>query len=328
MDVDITYRESSTLYRLLTEDTQDMVLVTDREGVIRHSSIPCGAVDAPFPAQILGRPIEELVDSAYAAGIRGEHDATIAGRASGKGLEFSAPSASGEQRWFELRMRALADEQGQIYGTIGIVRDIEDRRKLQDQLFQAAMTDPLTGLTNRRAFISMLHYLVERNIGGCLAIFNIDYFRAINMQHGLACGDETLVAFSNLLRSLMRSEDIVSRIGGESLGILLPQTQPEAALAICRRVNAHLAGVTLSLRDKPVSFTASAGVARIGGSVDGTLSRAELALFLAKAKGRNRVELEERPRTPWAKPCAYGIASDRHELPAADRHRELASRRA
>lgn len=305
MEVGFTDQESSALYRLLTENSRDMVLKTDREGLIRYASASCAQLGLAVAGPLVGSCLVDLVDSGYVATIRQEHEAAVQGLPHGNGIEFPTSSLHGAERWFELRMRSLTDDHGRVYGALSIIRSIEERRKLEDQLFEAAMTDPLTGLTNRRAFISMLQYLVDKRICGCLAIFNIDHFRAINIQHGLSFGDEALVAFANLLRGLMRSDDIISRIGGESLGVLLPQASPDQAMAVCRRVIAHLAGLRLPVGGKSLSFTASAGLARFGQTLDSTIASAELALFLAKAKGRNRVEMEENHHTNWARPGAY-----------------------
>jgi diguanylate cyclase (GGDEF)-like protein len=157
------------------------------------------------------------------------------------------------------------------------------------------MTDPLTGLTNRRAFIAMLQHLVDERIEGCLALFAIDHLKAINMKYGQAMGDEVLVAFSDVLRSLVRSQDTISRIGGESLAVLLPQAAPKQAQAVCQRVIATLSEIRKKAGSSGFTTTASAGVARIGESLDDTLKRAEMALFFAKATGRNRLEMASEP---------------------------------
>jgi GGDEF domain-containing protein len=87
------------------------------------------------------------------------------------------------------------------------MRSIDERRCLEEQLFTAAMTDPLTGLTNRQAFIAMLQHLVDQRIDGCLAVFDIDHFRAINMQYGQFAGDDVLVVFAELVRDMMRKQE-------------------------------------------------------------------------------------------------------------------------
>jgi diguanylate cyclase (GGDEF)-like protein len=189
-------------------------------------------------------------------------------------------------------MRRLVDERAQAYGALIIMRSIEDRRAFEEQLFAAAMTDPLTGLTNRTAFVAMLQHLLEQEVQGCLAIFAIDHFKAINMKHGQAVGDEVLVQFADIMRSRMRSTDIISRIGGESLAVMMPTASSEQTEALCQRLLDGLGDIRHGTGSSAFSITASAGVARIRGTLDDTIKRAEMALFFAKATGRNRLELD------------------------------------
>ena len=143
----------------------------------------------------------------------------------------------------------------------------------------------------------MLQHLVDEDVGGCLALFDIVYFQAINMQYGQSVGDKVLVVFAELLRTMTREDDIVSRIGGECLGVLLPGVTAADTQEVCQRIVATLSELRREVGGDSLSITASAGVSRIGNSVDDTIKRAELALFLAKAKGRNRLEMESAPRS-------------------------------
>lgn len=295
MGVNFTARESSALRILLAENANDIILKTDRRGYILHASPSIERWGLPLPGSLTGTHILHLAHPSCAAQLRREHAAVIDARQDGGWTEFLALAADGRESWFEIRMHCLLDEANQAYGAVSLLRSIEERRRLEDQLFTAAMTDPLTGLTNRRAFIAMLQHIVDKRIHGCLAVFDIDYFKAINMQHGQAAGDEVLLAFSDLLRSLMRAEDIISRISGEKLSVLLPHVSAAEAEAICRRIIAALAEIRSSAGADSFPITASAGITPIGGTLDTTLKRAELALFLAKAKGRNRLEIDASP---------------------------------
>ena len=299
MEVKFTPRDTSVLYRLLAEDTTDIILKTDRKGYILHASPGIRRLGLALSGQLIGNHIVDLVAPAFSAIVKAEHDAAIAGGQRGRWIEVPALTGTGEKRWFEIQIRALFDEDDRVTGAISVMRNIDERKALEEQLFAAAMTDPLTGLTNRKAFIAMLQHLVDDQIGGCLALFDLDHFKTINMQFGQSVGDEVLVAFSDLLRTMMRSDDIVSRIGSESLGVLLPRATPDQAEAICARVITALSEIRQTAGSSGLTITASAGVARIDGSLDDTLKRAELALFFAKAKGRNRLEMDEGLRFPW-----------------------------
>jgi diguanylate cyclase (GGDEF)-like protein/PAS domain S-box-containing protein len=300
MRAEFTLDESSILYRLLAENTTDIILKTDRQGFIVHATPAIEQFGVRLPSLLIWPNLRDLVDPPWRTAVEDEHHAVISGQETGEWIELRASLPDGCARWFEMQMRGLRDDAGAPYGALVIMRSIEDRRGHEEQLFAATMTDPLTGLTNRRAFVAMLEHLVTAEAGGCLAIFAIDHFKAINLQYGHSVGDDVLVAFADFLRTLMRADDIVSRIGGESLGVLLPKATPDQAEALCRRTIVTLSEVGHAAGGAGLSVTASAGVARIRSSVDDTIRRAELALFFAKAKGRNRLEMHEEARLPGA----------------------------
>lgn len=297
MGVNFTPRESRVLYRLWAENTADIIVKTDRDGFVVHATPAIERMG--FPLQRGSgqrgsgrRHVLDLVDPSRGAAVMAEHQAAIAGRQDGAWVEFPARRNGGRERWFAIQLRGLADERGAIYGAVGIVRSIEERRGLERKLFAASLTDPLTGLTNRSAFVTMVRHLLEGQVACCLALFDIDHFKAINLRCGQAAGDAVLVAVAGFLRSLTRSEDIISRIGSESFGILLPRVQLEVAEATCREVVRTLSDISGAAGKVSLPVTVSAGLTRIDGSLDETMKRAELALAVAKAKGRNRLETD------------------------------------
>lgn len=298
MNMNFTVQESSALYGLLTEGTSDIVLKTDLHGAIVHAS-PAFQRLGFRGSHVSGAPnLLDIVEPSHREDIARAHSAALEGRESGDWIEFPAVTSDERQHWFEIQARALKDESGAVYGALSIMRSIDERRHLKDQLFAATYTDPLTKLTNRAAFISMLQHMIDKRIDGCLALFSIDFFRTINMKHGQAVGDKVLVIFADLLRELLRSEDMISRIGSERFAVLLPRTSPHQAQAICHRVVATLANLRKEIAGVRVNITASASIAHIADNLDNTLERAELALFCAKAKGRNRLEIEKEKPVP------------------------------
>jgi diguanylate cyclase (GGDEF)-like protein/PAS domain S-box-containing protein len=296
MSVRLTALESTALYDILAESTTDIVLKTDRKGFIEQASPALEDLGFLLPSMLIGPHLLDLVHPSAAAAVKAEHAAAANGRRTRKWIEFPAIKQAGKEQWYEIQMRGLSNGQGRIYGVLSIMRSIDDRRCLKEKLFAAAMTDPLTGLTNRPAFVSMLQHLVASRTGGCLALFNIDYFRAINMQYGQSVGDEVLVVFAELLKTLMGSKDIISRIGGETLAVLLPRATPCRAEAKCRRITGALDEIRRTVGPKSLAITASAGISPIAESLDDTIRKAELALFFAKANGRNCLEVDNGPR--------------------------------
>jgi diguanylate cyclase (GGDEF)-like protein len=159
-----------------------------------------------------------------------------------------------------------------------------------------AATDGLTGLPNKRAVTDALKRtfaqatMSKSPLG--LLLLDLDHFKQVNDQHGHAAGDQVLASVGAALRSVLRNRDFAGRNGGEEFAVLLPDTDIGAALEIAERVRAAIAEITLPGTDVPV--TVSVGVAGFPDHAS-TLERlerlADAALYVAKRRGRNRVEL-------------------------------------
>ena len=166
--------------------------------------------------------------------------------------------------------------------------DISRRKILERRLRMLVETDSLTGCWNRRRFDNDLkHYsnLAERYgyTHSCLALIDLDHFKAINDNHGHDQGDSALKEVAELLRNNCRDTDIVARVGGEEFAILMPETDlPEAFEAMYRLKEVIAKGTTLNL-------TVSCGVSEIQAQAEATYRSADKALYRAKGNGRNRV---------------------------------------
>jgi diguanylate cyclase (GGDEF)-like protein len=169
-----------------------------------------------------------------------------------------------------------------------------------------AATDGLTGLPNKRAVTDALKRTFAQAATMmaplALILLDLDHFKQVNDQRGHAVGDQVLASVGATLRGVLRSGDFAGRNGGEEFAVLLPDTGIDAAAEIAERVRAAIAEISLPGAD--VSVTASIGVAGFPGHAS-TLDRlerlADAALYLAKRKGRNRVELAE-PAPPGPAP--------------------------
>lgn len=292
MEMVLTPQDSSVLYSFLADSGSDIILKTDLDGRVLQASPGLALLGYSIAPLEPGLRLRDLVDAQYAVAVREGHDAVIGGRDGSGWLEVQAQSSDGDEHWFDMQMRGLRDSDGMICGALTIMRSTDERRTLENRLFAAEMTDPLTGLTNRKAFVTMLQHLVDEGTNGCVALFDIDYFQSINMQHGQSVGDKVLVLFADLLRSMVRENDIVSRIDGECLGVLLPGTSQAEARELCNRIVTTLSDLRREGKGGNLAITASVGLSHIDQTVDDTMRRCELALFLAKAKGRNRLEVE------------------------------------
>jgi diguanylate cyclase (GGDEF)-like protein len=161
------------------------------------------------------------------------------------------------------------------------------RTDLLVQLQATARTDALTGLPNRRVWDEDLDRELARarRHGGnlCLAMLDLDRFKAFNDHHGHQAGDQLLAATAIAWRPALRTTDTLARYGGEEFAVLLPHSDEEGAMTVVERL----------LEVVPLGQTASAGVAVWDGREDATqlLARADAALYQAKGAGRNRALL-------------------------------------
>lgn len=188
--------------------------------------------------------------------------------------------------------------------THNYLRVIEaDSQQLSDELTRIhllSLTDDLTGLPNRRAFMRRLLDEVGRvqRYGNplSLALIDLDGFKAVNDKFGHAAGDEVLRVFSGEILSIFRHHDMVARYGGEEFAVLLPNTHVEGALRALRKVQKRAdetsfqqGGSTLPLP----SFSAGLSLYRPGETPENFIQRADHAMYRAKRLGRNRIESDQ-----------------------------------
>ena len=181
-------------------------------------------------------------------------------------------------------------------------RDRVRLERLNTELQHLATVDPLTGAWNRRHFLELANRELERarRYGRplCALMLDVDHFKRINDTHGHATGDAALVALTDACRITLRSSDLLGRLGGEEFAVLLPETTMENACEVAERLRCAIAAIALPApAGGTVELTASIGVAAADPqetSVEKPLSRADEALYRAKAQGRNRVAQIER----------------------------------
>jgi diguanylate cyclase (GGDEF)-like protein len=171
------------------------------------------------------------------------------------------------------------------------LRAAERLASMHRDLLQLATLDPLTGIFNRRAFFEgATAALAQRPPGGAVAaiMLDIDHFKRVNDVHGHAVGDRAIREVASLVAG---TGEIVGRLGGEEFAMLLPGRDLAGGREIAERLREEIMAVRLPLEDKVVIFTSSFGVSewQPGESVDDILRRADMALYSAKAAGRNRV---------------------------------------
>ncbi len=296
MRAEFTTKERLAGYGLLARHSSDIILKTDQQGFVLAASPALEQLGLAPPAMLIGPHLRELVHRDYRDLLEAEHRRAMAGHSSDHWIEVRAAHAGQDGQWFEFQVRPMSDPSGLIYGALVVLRCIAMRKSLEERLFAAEFTDPLTRLSNRIAFVTMLEHLVSGAEQATLALFDIDHFMRLNMRFGQNAGDDLLVAFAGLLRAMTRSEDIISRVSGERFAVIMPGLLPEAAAAACVPIVETFAEAGRAALGGSFAVSTSVGIAAISLSADDTVKQAELALFLAKAKGRSRIETS--PRSP------------------------------
>jgi len=162
----------------------------------------------------------------------------------------------------------------------------------------AAMVDPLTGISNRRAFLHDASLLAKRHIANprpvAVLLIDLDHFKSINDRFGHAIGDRVLAIFADAARKSMRGSDLVGRLGGEEFAAVLTETSREKAVEVAERIRLIFAQMAGEVDALPVGATVSIGLVHcLDRTLDipDLLTRADHALYYAKERGRNRVEV-------------------------------------
>jgi diguanylate cyclase (GGDEF)-like protein len=179
-----------------------------------------------------------------------------------------------------------------ILGIAFLLNRVTHSEKL---LVRIATTDPLTGIFNRRHFMSMLareHHRAERyKTTFSLLMLDIDHFKRINDTYGHPVGDEAIKAMAGAASKHLRPTDLIGRFGGEEFVVLLPHTEEGGAVVAAERIRESVGKVVVNAGDKEVRFTVSIGAAtytrRV--SAEALLNCADQALYAAKTGGRNQV---------------------------------------
>ena len=250
------------------------------------------------PEEMTGRPVEDFIldeDRPVLA-------ATIASQ--GRSVMLRMLKKDGSTVWMENRATLVCDSTtGEPKEWVVTMRDITERKVLEQELSALALTDGLTGLPNRRAFDEALErewkLTLREGAQISLLLLDIDHFKEFNDQYGHQVGDDCLRAVTAAVRGVLRTSDIAARYGGEEIAVILPSTDTPGAVAVAEKVRSAIEALQITHGGNPEGggwVTASIGVAtalsRQGGTMrmpESLLLAADSALYKAKREGRNRV---------------------------------------
>jgi diguanylate cyclase (GGDEF)-like protein len=173
-----------------------------------------------------------------------------------------------------------------------------ERARLFQEVQSLALTDPLTGLQNRRSLFELGRIEFSRaqrmKRPFCCMMLDLDHFKLINDNYGHPVGDQVLQQFAKRCQSSVREVDLIGRYGGEELVILLPETDSETAILVAERLRASVEETPMKVSGQELNVTVSIGISRKDENtleLETLIARADQAMYIAKHKGRNRVAI-------------------------------------
>ncbi len=200
----------------------------------------------------------------------------------------------GDIRWVEFLGNVRQGSGGRPEQFAGIAVDIRARKQEEQRLRKEAVTDPLTGVMNRRKFLSTLQEQVDRSLDEgfvfALLLLDIDCFKGLNDRYGHVVGDHALRHFVEVCDRVLHRQGTIARLGGDEFAVLLPGIGLEEARSIGERLRRTVVASPFFSGDRDVLMTTSVGVVAHEGGVTASariIESADLALYAAKKGGRN-----------------------------------------
>jgi diguanylate cyclase (GGDEF)-like protein len=269
----------------VSRDADADVVVIDADGVaLARARFPGARIVARVPRRAEIAPALARADDAI---VEAEDPAELCARA----LAWSRLAADDRRR--AARSEALARR------VRALEASLSDLARRHAEAAELAKTDELTRLGNRRSFGEALAWALEfaARHGGVLSVvlLDVDGMKAVNDDHGHAAGDAALCRVADVLRASVRAVDHAARLGGDEFGVVMPATHADDAASVAERVRDRVDSL---LQPGGGRLTASLGVAgwrggRGHGAPDmDVVARADAALYAAKRRGRNRVEVD------------------------------------
>jgi len=290
-------RESEQLFRAIVENVGDLVAMLDPSGKRLYNSPSYRTLFRKGDIQPGSNSFEE-VHPDDRQNIKAIFRRTVE-TGQGERAEYRLILEDGAIRHIESEGRAILDAEGKVSKVIVVSRDITERKKKETELLEMATTDFLTGLPNRRHFVARLEDELARmqrigSLRAAVLMLDLDHFKRVNDRFGHDTGDQLLRHLASLIRSELRKIDTVGRVGGEEFAVLLAGADPAAAEAFADRLRQKIESSPLAQGKDAIGLTVSIGVSPVlAADTDATaaLIRADRALYRAKEKGRNRVEI-------------------------------------
>lgn len=292
---------SERRHRLLVENAWDVIWTMGLDGAITYVSPAIQRVRGLTPEEAMVQPLEEIHPPADAAQTMEYFTALFTAIATGDEL----PTFHGEKQYYrkdgsimfgELQVIPHIDEEGNVVEILGVSRDISDRKMYEQELRRMAVTDPLTGVWNRRHAEALLtaDLAQARRTQSPLTVLmvDVDHFKHINDSFGHESGDRVLIEITEILREGLDAADTVSRWGGEEFVLVLRDCDLTTGRRIADELRKDVQSTTAH-SGHPVTISVGGAPFKEQDVVSTLLDRADRALYEAKRAGRNQVAVVE-----------------------------------
>jgi diguanylate cyclase (GGDEF)-like protein/PAS domain S-box-containing protein len=290
---------SDRRFRSLAQNSTDVNMVVDGAGVITFESSAVASVLGYAADSRVGQHAFDVVHEDDRSSV----DRLLADVVRTGGAEATAEvrqrHADGSYRWTEVHLTNLIDDPS-VAGVVVNYRDVTHRRQLEEELRHQAFHDSLTGLANRALFIDRVEHAMSRRRGFALPLavlfIDLDDFKTINDSLGHGEGDTVLVAVAHRLEEVLRSGDTVARMGGDEFAVLLEDAgEADAPADVAERLRAALQ-TPFGRGRNDLFVRASIGLTAWHSSdesAEDLIRNADIAMYMAKSSGKNRIEVYE-----------------------------------
>jgi diguanylate cyclase (GGDEF)-like protein/PAS domain S-box-containing protein len=299
--MDVTRRqhveEKLRLTAQVIDNTTEGIMITDTDFRIIEINRSFCTITGYSREEVLGESVLSLHKGPHEAGFYEGIWDIVRTRGSWRG-EVWDRKKNGDvyPKW--LSVSAVADERGEITRFVGIFSDITPMKKSDEQLYYMAHYDSLTGLANRRQFHDLLERTVKtarrKNEGVAVMFIDVDSFKEVNDNFGHRAGDQLLQEIGRRIQQSVRETDVVARLGGDEFTVILASLHdPGSIEPIARKLLDQIAR-PVSIGQNEVRVTSSIGISLLAEDTtdsDSLIQNADLAMYRAKAQGKNAFQV-------------------------------------
>lgn len=278
------------------------VVTTDADGNVDYMNGAAERLFATRSPDVRGRPLAGLFELVRIAS--GQRDCSFLARAlAGEHIDLGTEThklvrADGSAVAVSL-VGAPLREAGRICGAVVVFNDMTREQEYIARLSWQASHDALTGLTNRRGFEDRLRLalveLAKKPSSHGLMFLDIDQFKLVNDTCGHAAGDSLLQQVSDALLKYLRSGDLLARIGGDEFGVLMEHCEPDVAAETAERLRRGMEDLDFVWNGRTFTISVSIGMVHLAEprtTLEEALRAADVACYMAKERGRNRVQIQ------------------------------------